>query len=87
MAQIMRKYFGRLYPRLFAETFHLSPDVRPIQRFTVFRSEHRTRPDVLLPAVGLQHAAQLRRQQNNAALSFAVHLRPSGAQRGYGNKL
>lgn len=76
VAQVVWEHLGGRHLRLFADGFHLGPDLPPGHTFTGSGAKYLTGTDVLFFRVFQELAAQLAGQQDGADLPFQRDLRP-----------
>lgn len=73
VAKIMRKHFLRIYICIFAQGFHLSPNVRAVYGFAVFRYKNHTAFYSLLCCIAEQFLFQFFHDKNRACFCLAVY--------------
>lgn len=81
MTKVVREYFIRIHSRAFAQSFHIAPDVRTIQRISLFRREYRSLRPFLFLQIFFQQTAELLRQEYHSALPLVADLGASGPNR------
>ena len=74
VSKIVRKDFLFADVCFFTKFLHITPNIRPIQRFAVFRYEHGTAFSVLRLAVGFQNFAEFTGEIHDPSLALVVHL-------------
>ena len=73
VAKIMRKYLLQIDICIFAQGFHLSPNVRAVYGFAVFRYKNHTAFYSLLCCVAEQFLFQFLHDKNRARFSLAIY--------------
>lgn len=73
VSKIMRKYLLRIYICIFAQGFHLSPNVRAVYGFVVFCYKNHTAFYFLLCCIAEQFLFQFFHDKNRACLCLAVY--------------